>query len=397
MSLHKIDRDQGAQNRNRILAEVLRQPGRSRTDIGREVGLNVASVSRITRDLIDGGLINETDAFGPKGRPGRRFVGLKPNGAGGYVIGMGLNAFRQSVTLADLENRKIAEWVSEDPPGNDGQAFMLSCVERAKDMVDAHVPARERFFGVGVAVAGDLDQDNGVILRAPVLGWDQPVALKQMVDEVLKAPMVMDTPTSAINKAEADCGLGAGIANLTTLHCSLRFGIGIKLREDQTGAALEFGRVLTDSKAPDGSGKTLSETCGGLAVLSEIRGDDVVLGQSDSALSAMLVDVIDSAAENEEIQRLLTACGKRTAEQFSLAIDLCRPERLLLAGALAQSSHYVSGFTAALKPNLGLSSRTPEILCSDMTPTGASRWLSLRENVAMGNLNLTALKQESAA
>ena len=76
MSAHKIDQDQGAQNRNRVLAEVLRRPGLLRTDIGRTVVLNVASVSRITRDLIDSGLISEKDAFGPKGRPGRRFVGL---------------------------------------------------------------------------------------------------------------------------------------------------------------------------------------------------------------------------------------------------------------------------------------------------------------------------------
>ena len=123
MSVHQFEQDQGARNRNRVITEILRSPGLSRTDIGNAVGLNVASVSRITRDLIDADLIRESDAFGPKGRPGRRSVGLKPYGDGGYIIGIGLNAFRQSVTLADLENRKIAEWVSSDTPSKDGEAL----------------------------------------------------------------------------------------------------------------------------------------------------------------------------------------------------------------------------------------------------------------------------------
>ena len=43
------------------------------------------------------------------------------------------------------------------------------------------------------------------------------------------------------------------------------------------------------------------------------------------------------------------------------------------------------------------SALTIDIRCTDMTPTGASRWLALRENVAMGNLDLATLKQETAA
>ncbi len=290
-----------------------------------------------------------------------------------------------------------AEWISNDTPSDDGTEFMRICLSEAADTVRKHVPERRRFFGVGVAAAADLQKDSGQILRAPVFGWDHPIALGQMVREMLDAPLAMDTPTSAINKAEADCGLGGGVLNLTTLHCSLGFGIGIRQRGDDGGPLQEFGRVLTESKAPDGTGQSLTEDCGGLSVLLATRGRSAVRGQSDAVLGAMLLEDIERAQGDDAIKGLLRGCGRRAAERFGLVFDLCQPERLLLAGVLAKSGDYVQGFEQALPPSLGQPDRAPEILCSDMTPAGACRWLALRENVAMGNLDLSAVKPENAA
>lgn len=397
MNQHSIGQDQGARNRRAVLAEILRQPGLSRTEVGQAVGLNVASVSRITRDLLNAGLIRETDSFGPKGRPGRRFVGLRINGEGGFIIGIGLNAFRQSVTLANLENRKVAEWVSQETPDGDGETFVRDCLERARNMVGEHVSDPHRFFGVGMATAAEIDKEQGYILRAPVFGWDRPIAVADLVQERLGVPMVLDTPSSAINKAEADHGLGQGAANLTTLHCSLRFGIGVRHKGDSGGSTQEFGRVLTQSKAPDGSGRTLSEACGGLAILEATRGKEALAGHTDAALSAMLVEDINRGESDARIRALLNENGQRTAQFLSLVLDMCQPERILLAGPLAGSADYVEGFKHALAPSLSYPENIPDIRCSEMTPTGASRWLALHGNVAMGNLNLAALKQESAA
>ena len=397
MTVQNSDQDQGARNRNRVIAEILRNPGLSRTDIGNAVGLNAASVSRITRDLIDADLIRETDPFAPKGRRGRRFVGLELNGEGGYIIGIGLNAFRQSVTLADLENRKIAEWIALEPPGRDGTAFLRSCLEHAEAMLRDHAVDRGRFFGVGIAIAAELDSDRQHILRAPIFGWTEPIAIREMVRDILGAPMAIDAPASAINKAEADFGLGKGATNLTTLHCSLGFGIGVRQVDPESGALREFGRVLTETVAPDGSGRTLSLTCGGLSFLAETRPGSKIAEISVADLSTMLVEDIAKSNDDPVIQSRLFDCGARAAESFSITLELCQPDCLVLTGPMASSADYLRGFGEALEKVLEHTGAVPEVLSSDMTPTGASRWLALRENVALGNLNLAHLKQETAA
>lgn len=397
MNQHSIGQDQGARNRRAVLAEILRQPGLSRTEVGQAVGLNVASVSRITRDLLNAGLIRETDSFGPKGRPGRRFVGLRINGEGGFIIGIGMNAFRQSVTLADLDNRKVAEWVSQKTPDKDGEAFLRSCLQRARNMVSEHVTDPHRFFGVGMAIAAEIDKKRGHVLRAPIFGWDRPIAATDIVWELLGVPLVLDTPPSAINKAESYYGLGKGVTNLMTLHCSLHFGIGVRHTDDSSGSIQEFGRVLNHSKAPDGSGRTLSEACGGLAILEGIRGKDTLYSKTDAALSAMLMKDINRADRDVQVRAILNENGQRTVHFLSLVLDMYQPYRILLAGPLASSPDYVAGFKHALATKHSQSANIPDVYCSEMTPTGASRWLALHGNVATSNLNLTVLKKETAA
>lgn len=391
-----ITNDLGGRNRKLVLSQILRSPGISRTEIGEVLALNPASVSRISRDLIGAGLIHETDRFGPKDRPGRRFVGLAPRGAGGFVVGIGINAFRQSVTLADLENTKIAEWVADAPPGSDGAAFIRLCLEMAEGMVHEHVTDPTRFFGVGMAIAADIDPGAGIIHTAPVFGWNDPIEVARTAQDILGAPLSIDTPSSAINKAEGDFGLGKGIDNLTNLHCSIGFGIGVR-RQGSDGGIQDLGAVLTHSKAPDGSGRSLTEACGGYSVLMDRFGLDAVSGLSDTDLGLMLVDTIAGASRDAVLADILAAKGQRTAQHMSLVLDICQPDRLLLSGPLAASPHYVDGFSNALPAVLANTDKTPEIKCSDMTPTGASRWLALRTNVGEADLDLDALRLESAA
>lgn len=389
--------DGTARSRQLVMAEIMSNPGLARTDISNVVGLNIASVSRITRDLMDAGLVRETNQFAPKGRPGRRFVGLAPNSSGGMIIGIGMNAFRQSVTLASIENEKIAEWVSPEAPSKDGEGFIRACLKQASQMVDANVTDRRRFFGVGMAVAANLDKHSGVIQSAPTFGWERPVDVAGMVREILDAPLALDVPSSAINKSEAVFGQGRGVDNLTTLHCSLGFGIGIKKRGDDESASQEFGRVLTQSRAAGANGALLSHVCGGVALLNALHDPEHISQLSDREQGRLLTRAVAEAETNADIAKLLSELGTRTADHMSLVFDLVQPEMIILAGPLAWSADYVAAFEAALQQARDQSWASPEIRVTEMTPTGASRWLALKGNVAMGNFDLGALKIEGAA
>lgn len=389
-------KDIGALNRSLVLTQIMQQPSISRSAIGTNLDLNTASVSRITRDLIDAALIRETEVSNPESKPGRRFIGLSPRGDGGYIIGIGLNAFRQSVTLANLENTKIAEWISDTVPETDGTAFIRRCIEKAGVMVAAHVKDPARLFGIGIAVAADLDRDAGIILKAPTFGWTDPIDVQEIINETLQIPLVLEAPTLAINMAEADFGVGKGVSNLATLYCSLGFGIGVRKTESNR-EQVNFGRVLNNALAPDASRQELDVVCGGIAILNELISAERVAQKSDSTLGAILVDLIVKSRHDPHLAAIFEAKARLTAQVMSLTLDIVRPELLLLGGPLTASDEYVAGFTSELRLILGTSESMPSVSTTPLTPTGASRLLALRAHVLMGNLDLAALKHCEAA
>lgn len=384
-------------NRNLVLAQVLCQPKIARSEISASLGLNMASVSRISRELIDAGLLREAELEGVLKRPGRRSIGLEANGGGGFVVGIGLNAFRQTVTLANLANEKVAEWVSPTSPGSNGEAFLRLCLTKAKEMVEQHVPERHRFFGVGVAVSANLDIQAGLILDAPTFGWTKPILVRDLVAEILDVPLALETPSSAINQSEAEFGIGRGYTQVATLYCSLGFGLGVRKQGDQRHSFVDFGRVLTQSPSPDSEQPTLDLFCGGMSILGAVHGIRTIAGLSETERSHMLSDIIATSDGDPSLQELLAKKGQMTALGLALVFDVLRPDLLLLAGPLALSRHYVDAFSQSLAQCISDTGPMPQTGTSKLTPTGASRWLALRANVAFGDLDLPSLTKRSAA
>lgn len=388
--------DQNSRNRQQVLAAIFANSGISRTAIAEQAGLSIAAVSRITQEFLNSGLIRETDSFGPANKPGRRFVGLAARGEGGYIVGIGINAFRQSVTLADLENRKIAEWVSPTLPDSDGEGFLRLCLLKAKELAQEHVPNMQRFFGVGIAIAADIDSVKGKILAAPIFGWEKAFSVRDMAAEILDRPLELDATSSAINKAEGYSGVGKGINNLLTIYCSLGFGVGMRQVDVKNTNGIEFGRVLNLAKAPGGEGLSYSEVCGGISILRSLLGPQTFAELQAPDLSRKLVELIDQSASDNKIGQLLEENGRLAAQYFAILIEMFCPEKLILAGPLSKSSHYVRGFLDFLPKSISRPSLMPEICCSQMTPAAASRWLALRGNILRTNLDLDGLKLELA-
>lgn len=390
--------DVGLRNRRFVLNEVMRHTKISRTQIASNLQLNIASVSRISRELIDAGLLKEAEAYGSSERPGRKFIGLELNGGGGYIIGIGINAFRQSVTLANLENKKIDEWIAPSVPGPDGEAFMIKCASIARDMVDTHVADKERFLGVGIAVAGELDEEKSILVSSPAMGWKEPIDLGRIIKGALDSPLVIDTPSSAINKAEAGFGIARDQINPITIHCSLGFGMGIQVAGGDRSERIQFGRTLIGAFSPMANGKDLSSECGGLAILKAALGNSAIDDLNDHQRSETLNKLVSQANNGDtETAELFAETGRNTANCFLLCIDLLRPDMIILAGPQAYSNSFKDSFAQQLSQSFGYASKLPQVVVSEMTSTGASRWLSLHGNVINGNLNLASLRTEIAA
>ena len=90
-----------------MLREIVLSGPVSRTEIASRIGLTAGTISRITRPLIDAGLVRELLEVqsGSSAGPGRRSVPLDIDPRGGQVLGITVGPTYQVVTLADHQEQ----------------------------------------------------------------------------------------------------------------------------------------------------------------------------------------------------------------------------------------------------------------------------------------------------
>jgi predicted NBD/HSP70 family sugar kinase len=210
-------------SRARALArEVLVRGPISRGDLAARLGLSVASLTRLSKPLLDAGVLRESDEppAASVGRPVRpleinpdahRFVGIKLSGDSAAAVATNLRA---------------------DVLGTSEHPLLTHDVQGVVDTVLASIvelgPLRS-FSGIGVSIGGRIGSD-GHVLRAPFLGWrDTPLAI--LLHERTGLPVVVENDVVALTIAEQWFGTGRGEQNFAVLTIGAGVGYGLVLND----------------------------------------------------------------------------------------------------------------------------------------------------------------------
>lgn len=392
--------DLGRTNRRAVLSEPVLNGPLSRTEIAKATGLTTATVSRITRDLIEAGLLMELSEDmnkvddGPRS-PGRRFVHLDVNAPGGYVLGIGVNVFSQSVTLADLKNRRLARVDLKLSDLTNPNMVIERLTETANAMVAEHVIDRRRLLGASVAFTGAVDPDGGVVRTSPYLRWGE-VALGGCLTSALGIPVRIESLPAALALAESRFGIALGVQNLLTINCSL--GIGASLIMDGRlirGHNFSVG-LIGGIAAPGVQYGTIDIVAGGHGALMRIHGDALDIPATPAnELAERLLDALDLATSGDnEATKAVTNAGHNLGKAILPFIGLLHPEAIMIAGPMATAPCFVEACRKALAASDGY---TCDLKVSAMSAQAAARWVSIDEFLLERDLNLDDLKISQAA
>jgi predicted NBD/HSP70 family sugar kinase len=234
-----------------VLRHVAEQGARSRAAIAQETGLNKTTVSSLVGELIDFGLIRETEVElrGTVGRPalpveltGRRVVGLGLEVAVDFlaVRAADLTTYERHRTVVTGDNRgRPVDDVLADLARLAGEALAAL---REQDLVTA---------GAVVALPGLVDS-TGRLLVAPNLGWSD-VQVPERLAELLGGPSF---PVGAENEANlgalAELWEGAGRRMGDFIYVSGELGVGAgiivggELFRGAHGFGGELGHITVD-------------------------------------------------------------------------------------------------------------------------------------------------------
>ena len=310
----------------------------SRADLARGSGLSRTTVSSLVAELLEAGLVVETEDRGTpyKGGSGRPpllvALALRPGGVAGVDIGHG----HVRVAVSDRSAQVLAEVetiTDADPHGAATLDIAADLVRRAA--AQAGIPA-EDLLTVGLCVPAPIDRRSARVDQAVLPGWHE-LAPADELGRRLDLHVVVDNDANLGAMAEHQHGAGRGATDLFYVKLASGVGAGLvlggRLHRGVAGLAGEIGHVLARDDGEvcrcgsRGCLETEVSTQRLLDLLRPVYGDELDLGG--------LLE-LDASGETA-VRRVLTDAGHTVGRVLAGVCTTLNPARIVVGGSLGTS------------------------------------------------------------
>ncbi|MET9906848.1 ROK family transcriptional regulator [Streptomyces sp. NPDC006476] len=207
-----------------VAIEVLVNGPLSRTELARRLDLSAGSLTRLTKPLIESGLLVEVPEAGApaevrQGRPSQpldvvaeswSFIGFKITEDMVYGV--------VTTLRSDIVARHDRPLTTHDP---------TEVADVLAEMTGEFTAAHPCPAGIGIGVGGRV-ADRAVVAESPFLGW-RGVPLAGLVEERTGLPVVVENDVAALVEAETWFGAGRGLDRFVVLTIGAGIGYGLVL------------------------------------------------------------------------------------------------------------------------------------------------------------------------
>jgi predicted NBD/HSP70 family sugar kinase len=313
--------------------------------------------------LIRGGYLVESGAA-PRGL-GRPPVLIELNPRGGRFIGVDFDA-RQIMTMSvDFAQHPLVEIRRTIPALATTERVLGTIEESIREVIG---PRRDDVMGIGLGVPGPVDPDRGIALDYRFIRDWRNVEVKRRIAEAFEVPIFVENNLRSIALGEFWCGEGRGLRDLVCLGIRSGIGSGIivggRMLRGASNLAGEIRRwacpedilPARDADGPsghrgDGPPRTIEDVASVTAMLDEAgerlaRGEASLLGKPGDLPG--VAALLEAAGAGDPLARSIV---ERAAyihgwivHQLVLLLD---PERVVIAGPLAESPFYLDTLHAA--------------------------------------------------
>ncbi len=213
-----------------VAVEVLRHGPLPRAELSRRLGLSPGSLTRLTRPLLDDGLLVEA---GPQRRrsTGRPSVPLDVRPTGARVAGVAVTADELVAVVTDLR-AEVLDRRTAALPGRAPEAVVRGIAAVVDALTRTHGPV----VGVGVGIGGLVTAHRDVVV-APFSGWETAVPLAGLLGAATGVPASVDNDVRALTAAEHWFGPGRGVHSFALVRVGTGVGVGLVVHDRQVCGA----------------------------------------------------------------------------------------------------------------------------------------------------------------
>ncbi|MFV2063310.1 MAG: ROK family protein [Chloroflexota bacterium] len=344
----RASRHLGKQINRKLVLNLIKAGPTSRAEIATGSGLSAATVSNLTVELLDEGLIHETGVVETsRGRPP---VLLRLNSKARYVVGVKVmpNALVAVVTDLDANvvgQRTLAGWGSAAATNDSLHATSAAVVERLAQLVEEVIEEagieRSDLLGVGVGLAGIIDGVAGICRYSPFFGW-RDVDLVSPLEAQLGLDVRLANDVDSLTIAEQWFGHGQAYEHFVVVTVGRGIGAGFVLNgRFYGGHEGGVGELAHVTLVPDGP----TCACGKRGCLETLASDVALIAAAQAAIAdgqatdlagvdRITIGALVAAAESgDEVARgLLADSGRWLGVGMAMLVNLLNPQLIILAG-----------------------------------------------------------------
>jgi predicted NBD/HSP70 family sugar kinase len=339
-----------------------------RVQVAKDLGISPASVTTLTLELIETGLIEEVAAprDGDAGR-GRPAVALGVSATAHFVAGMKLSDREHTAVIVDFAGNLIADDAIPRSPGPMALETILAAIETLLARVCAKAGmSPSELSGVGIGVPGFVDSAEGMVLWSSVL-IDREVPLAAAAGRKLGLPVTIDNDANLVALAELWFGNGRGLSDFAVVTIEHGVGMGFVMNHRIYRGAQRVGLELGHTKVQlDGA----LCRCGQRGCLEAYIADYALAREATTALNwvhkdgqpinVLLESLYDHAkAGNATAKSIFRRAGRYLAVGLSNVINLFDPALIILSGERMRYDYLYAAETLAEMDNLVINTGRP--------------------------------------
>lgn len=391
-----------------MLSRIQAQPGISRADLARSFGFSEMAATRIARDLLGAGIIEEFDLPEPdsakRRRIGRPKIGLRINPQGVYAAGITVSAYYSEVSICDANGKTVAHREVENTSFSDvaGTARLYS--EALLSLIDDTGIDTARIVGVGVALSAKTTPGTNESVRSEYFGWgDDGGLFWSEIRRSTRLPVIVENIANALAVAEMRFGVARDVSEFALVHVATFAGVGavsdsqiVRGSSGDAGRIGHFRAVETSLRCTCGRDDCLNLCATGFSILAQLgKLDHAAFDRSKLPLYARsLVALVEDRGNAREIGET----GRNLARALDPLAKLLAPEMIVLSGILGADEAYFSGAESELAAAYEYGPNSSyRLVRGEVSPSEAASLLALHTFCYSDRLDFERLNESADA
>ncbi len=337
----------------------------ARRDIARISGLSPASVTGITGELIDYGLVQEAGEIEQEERAGRRAILLQLNPEAGFVVGISLGMHKFTCVLTDLDANILRSDVHKLPLSDitptvyDPNLIIQSVIQAIESLLDQAQIRSAQLMGIGIGINGIVDYEAGISIFAPHYGWHN-VPLGRTISAHFDVPVHLENDARTLTIAEQLFGVGRDVDHFVAVAVGYGIGAGVvtngQIYRGGIGGAGEFGHIVLQENGPlcsCGKRGCLESLASVPAIFRELA--KVLENGEPSKLAnakTLTIEAVSAAVEGGDAVacRIVTEAGRWLGLGMATLVNVLNPELFIINGeAVLLGNCYLEPMEAVMR------------------------------------------------